>query len=93
MTCKKENLDRELKGALEQKDHTQHLLNKSEENLNVAEEKAVNSFHEIENFKRQIVKIESDAWADSARKQLELDKLKAEAESLKRVIRQKQRTQ
>ena len=67
------------------------MLNTSEENLNAAENKAVSSFHEIENLKRQIVKIQSGACADSARKQLEIGKLKAEAESLKKELNDKER--
>ena len=89
--CEKDNLDRELKGVLEQKDHVQQMLNKSEENLNTAEDKAASSFHEIENLKRQMVKVQSSACADSARKQLELGKLRAEAESLKKELKDRER--
>lgn len=89
--CEKESLDRELKGAIEQKDHVKHMLNKSEERLTAAENKAVNSFQEIENLKRQLVKIQSGACADSARKQLELGKLKAETESLKKELKDKEK--
>ena len=87
----KDNLDRELKAVLEQKDHAQQMLNKSEENLNTAEGKAASSFHEIENLKRQMVKVQSSACADSARKQLELGKLRAEAESLKKELKDRER--
>lgn len=87
----KENLDRELKGTLEQKEHIQQLLNKSEESLNTAEENNVSSFHEIENLKRQMVKVQSGACADSARKQLEIGKLKAEGETLKKELKDKER--
>ena len=87
----KENLDRELKGVLEQKDHVQQMLNKSEENLNTAEDKAASSFHEIENLKRQMVKVQSSACADSARKQLEIGKLRAEAESLRKELKDRER--
>lgn len=91
VTNEKENLDRELKGTVEQKEHIEELLNKSEENLNIAEEKAVNSFHETENLKRQMVKVQSGACADSARNQLEIGKLKAEAESLKKELNERER--
>ena len=87
----KENLDRELKGVLEQKDHIQQILNKSEENLNTAEDKVATSFHQIESLKRQMVKVQSSACADSARKQLEIGKLRAEAESLRKELKDKER--
>lgn len=89
--CEKESLDRELKGVIEQKDHIKHLLNRSEEQLTATEQKSVNSFHEVENLKRQMVKIQSGACADSARKQLELGKLKAESESLKKELKEKEK--
>lgn len=81
-----DNLGSDLKNALGQKENTQELLSKLEANLNIAEEEAGNSFHEAENLKRQIVKIQSDACADSVHKQLEIGKLRAEAESLRKEL-------
>lgn len=83
------NLEAELKKALQQKESKTERLMKLEENLNIAEEKAGNSFREMENFKRQMVKVQSDACSDSVRKQLEIGKLRAEAESLRKELHEK----
>ncbi|XP_068761620.1 golgin subfamily A member 4-like [Montipora capricornis] len=83
------NLEAELKKALQQKESKTERLMKLEENLNNAEEKAGNSFREMENFKRQMVKVQSDACSDSVRKQLEIGKLRAEAESLRKELHEK----
>ena len=91
MKKEKENIDHELKEIREQKEQIEDLLNKSEENLNIAEEKGANSFHEVENLKRQMMKIQSSACADSARKELEIGKLKAEADSLRKELDEKVR--
>jgi len=86
-----DNLGSDLKNALGQKENTQELLSKLEANLNIAEEEAGNSFHEAENLKRQIVKIQSDACADSVHKQLEIGKFRAEADSLRKELSEKDR--
>ena len=84
-----DNLGSDLKNALGQKENSQELLSKLEVNLNIAEEEAGNSFHEAENLKRQIVKIQSDACADSVHKQLEIGKFRAEADSLRKELSEK----
>ena len=91
VTQEKGNLENEVKEMLQQKENLQQLLNKSEDNLKEADDSAVNLFQEIETLKRQMVKERSSVCADSARKQLEIGKLKGESESLKKELNDKEK--
>ncbi|XP_032232001.2 centrosomal protein of 290 kDa [Nematostella vectensis] len=88
-TTEKENLETERKCLLQEKNRTQDLLDKSEQELKAAEENLVKSFQENESLKRQMLKVQSTSCADSVKLQADIGKLKTELQSTKKDLSDK----
>ena len=87
----KESLENENKALFDEKHVAQKQFNCSDANLRNAEDKLVKSFQENESLKRQHIKTQSSACADLAQKQLAIGKFKAETESLKKELSEKEK--